>query len=306
MKKLFTLALSMLALSSFAQVLNPGMEDWHNYTANGTSLTAPDDWHGSDEVICWADTGIGGALITPAKQIYRSTSANNGTYAARIETKQILLLGNGQSGALSTANMMYAGIFILDGGTPVTEQIPFVYAWAKYSEGSGGADTGMLLVTAVVTGSNGDSVVGTGVTDILPSATYSQIGTVVQYTDANVVPEKLQITFYSSKSIINGQDGSQLWVDDVTWSTSSVKALAQNNVVKCYPNPSGGLISVYNTLNEAVTMKVFTINGQQVAEKKFKGNDVIDLTAQANGLYFFTILDNNGQPVQNGKLTVAK
>jgi hypothetical protein len=73
-----------------------------------------------------------------------------------------------------------------------------------------------------------------------------------------------------------------------------------------YPNPYAGLISIYNTLNEEVTLTAFNVNGQQVAERKFKGNDVLDLTAQASGLYFFTVTNSQGQTVQHGKLTIAK
>jgi hypothetical protein len=310
MKKLFTLALTILSFNSFAQIPNADLDPWTNYNANGTSLSRPDDWFGSDAAICWADTGFFGFILNPEKQVFPSGTFHSGPASARLESLPVVdFLGNATyfTAAISTSPFVYAGLAVLPSGPgiPVTERIPFVYAWARYTSESND-DTASMVVTAYIPGSNGDSVIGTGTTDILPMGSYAQIGTVIQYTDANVVPTSINITFYSSKNMIGGTDTSRLWVDDISWSTTSVKALTESNVVKCFPNPSSGIVSVYNTLNEAVTMKVFNLNGQQVAEKKFKDNDVIDLTAQANGIYFFTILNSNGQAVQKGKLVVAK
>ena len=306
MKKLFTLVLSLIAFTSFAQnVPNAGMEDWHNYQANGEDLEAPDDWYGSDAAVFWADTGTLGALIDPIKQVFKSNTEHSGDFAARLETGDVMLLGGGLSGAISTGELTFFGIFVAQGGAPVSERIPYVNAWVKYESG-GGNDTGSLVVTAIIPGSNGDSIIGAGIADITESSSYMGISCLVSYTDPDVVPTALQITFYSSKSILNGEEGSTLWVDDVSMSTLSVKSSGeQKDAVKLHPNPSTGIVSIYNTLKEPVTIKAFSANGQEVATKTFTGNDQLDLTAQASGLYFYTVINKVGQQIQHGKLTIA-
>ena len=311
MKKIFTSALILLAVNSYAQIPNAGMENWTNYTVNGNPLERPNSWHGSDEAVYWHDdTGTFGPILNPEKQVFGSNNEHSGNSAARIESLPVVeFLGNDifLTGAISTAPMAYAVLAVIPvgPGIPVTEQVSYVYAWTQYTSQSGD-DTGSLVVTAYVPGSNGDSVVGTGTVDIPPSGAYVQTGVAVQYPDPNVTPTYVNITFYSSKNMVGGADTSRLWVDDISWSTASAKNVVNSKAVKVYPNPSSGIVSVYNTLTEAVTVKAFTINGQQVAEKTFTGNDVLDLTAQASGLYFFTVTDKAGKTVQHGKLTIAK
>jgi hypothetical protein len=308
MKKICTIVFSLITSASFAQLQNPGMENWTTYTADTATLERPNGWFGSDEAVFWADTGALGPLISPVKQIFQSGNFHSGTRAARIESHVISNFGSvAQSGVLSNAQMTYALIFSFSGGTPVTEAVPFVNAWVRYLPPTGGSDTGMMTVTAVVPASGGgDSTVGFGTANILPTSTYTNISCMITYPNPNVTPTRVQIAFYSSRNIVAGEEGTELWVDDVTISPVSIPETEKAKVVKLYPNPSSGLVSVYNTLSEPVTIKAFALNGVAVAEKTFTGNDVLDLTAQASGLYFFNVYNAEGKALQHGKLTVVK
>jgi len=311
MKKIFTSALILLAVNSYAQIPNAGLNTWSNYTVNSLSLERPDSWYGSDEAIAKADTvTLLDPFLEPDKQVFPSGNYHSSPAAARLESlpvhKDFQFNDVFYTAAISTSPLLYAGVMTSTGpGIPVTEQIAYVYAWVMYTSQSND-DTGRMVVTAYVPGSNGDSAIATSITDISPTSAYTQIGTMIQYPDANIVPSSIDITFLSSKNYFGGADTSRLWVDDISWSTASTKNVASSKAVKVYPNPSSGIVSVYNTLTEAVTVKAFTINGQQVAEKTFTGNDVLDLTAQASGLYFFTVTDKAGKLVQRGKLTIAR
>lgn len=306
MKRTITLILSLIAFNSYAQVPNGGMEDWHSYTVDGTQLTAPDGWFGSDSGVFALNETIPLLMLTPEQQIFKSGNVHGGTASARLETKDIGSFIGLAGASLSNARISFSQSGLLyEGGTNVSGQIPYVNAWVKYISG-GGNDSGSMVVTAIVTGSNGDSIVGSGSVNIGGTNNqYVQAVAVMQYTDVNAVPEKLQITFNSSGS--TPEDGSILWVDDI--SLSSLKAsnsTIADNVVKCYPNPSAGPISIFNTSKEPVTIKAFSMNGQEVAQKQFTGNNTLDLTAQPSGLYFFTVTNQAGQTVQHGKLTIAK
>ena len=48
------------------------------------------------------------------------------------------------------------------------------------------------------------------------------------------------------------------------------------------------------------------MNGQLVAAKALTGKDVIDVSDLADGLYFYTISDNNGNVAERGKVSVVK
>lgn len=305
MKKLFTLVLSLLTFTSFAQVVtNGGMEDWHTYTVDGTDLEAPDGWYGSDSAIFAFNEALPFLGLTPQQQIFQSGTAHNGSSAARIMTADIGTFGV-VGGTLSNANISFSqGGISYEGGSSVNERVPYVNAWVRYEPGDG-SDSGSLTVNAIMTGLNGDSIVGTGVVLIgETNGQYEGISAAIIYIDGTVVPEKIQITFSSSGT--SPEDGSTLRVDDVSISPLSTKDLSAAKVVMLHPNPSTGIVSIYNTLKEPVTIKAFSINGQEVASNTFTGNSQLDLTAHASGLYFYTVVNKAGQPIQHGKLTIAK
>lgn len=306
MKKLFTLVLSLLTFQSFAQIPAGDMEDWHTYTVDGNTLEAPDGWVGSDSAIFAFNEQFPFLGLTPAQQVFESGTAHQGNAAARLQTADIGSFIGLVGGTISNAQISFDQNGITyNGGIAVNERVTFVNAWLRYAPGIGD-DSASIVVTALVTGSNGDSIVGTG-TQLIGStnAQYEYHGAFVNYSDGTVVPEKIQITFSSSGGS-TPEEGSTLRVDDIQMSTLSVKNSQKVNAVKCYPNPSSGLVSVFNTLNEESTIKAFNINGQEVAVKQFKGNSSLDLTAQPSGVYFYSIINKDGKNIQHGKLTIVK
>lgn len=306
MKKLFTLALSLLTFQSFAQISAGTMEDWHDYNVDGTDLEAPDGWVGSDSAIFAFNEQFPFLGLTPQQQILRSGTHHEGDYSARMETVDIGSFLGLFGGSISNGSIAFdQGGISYQGGAPVNERINFVNAWVRYAPGVSD-DSASITITAIVAGSNGDSIVGSGAQLIgSTNGDFEFHGAFVNYIDGTIVPEKIQITFNSSGGT-TPEEGSLLRVDDVQLSPVSVKNTQKVNVVKCYPNPSTGMVSVFNTLNEEVTIKAFNINGQEVAGKRFKGNSVLDLTAQPSGVYFYNVISKDGKAVQHGKLTIVK
>lgn len=308
MKKVFTLVLSLLSVTSFAQIPAGNMENWHNYTVDGQQLTAPDGWFGSDSAIFAFNAQLPFPLLSPQQQVFRSGTSHGGAYAARLVTENIgsitdIIAG----GTLSNAQVSFDQNGITyTGGSAVTELIPYVNAWVRYEAGSGGADTASITVFAIVSGTMGDSIIGTGTSLIQETnGQYAHVSCHVSYADWSITPEKLQITFNSSASS-DPQVGSTLRVDDVELATLSVRQAAVANPVKIYPNPSAGIMSVFNAAGETLTLRAFAANGQLVAEQQCSGNSLLDLTEQAPGLYFYTITNTAGETIQKGKLTIAK
>lgn len=323
MKKLLTFSLSCLfALGANAQ-LQSGMEDWHNLTSNGENLEAPDDWFGSDSLAIWAADYYGGGFISLSQQLFKESSVvNSGSFSARLETHESLILGiipcimaNAQP-AMDTANFDPGdplGSLSYIGGTPVTERIAFVNAAVRYTTPDTiGDEHATISVQAVLAGQGVggvDSVVGTGAVDVFETSGsgFENVGVAVNYIDADVVPDKIIIAFFSSGDPSVGVDGSVLYVDDVTMSTTSVKNTMANTAnVKCYPNPATSVINITSTGNEPMTMQVFSLSGQVVSTKKFNGGTQTDLSHLVDGMYFYSIRNTRGEVLLHDKLVISK
>lgn len=108
--------------------------------------------------------------------------------------------------------------------------------------------------------------------------------------------------------------GGQLYIDNVKVSkgiveaVNSIYSLAGN--VAVYPNPNSGnftiqlsgvsnqsLVEIYNMLGEKVFAEMLPSS---------QNNNLIDLTGQPNGVYFYRVLQVDGSLVGSGKLIIQK
>jgi hypothetical protein len=305
MKKLLTLAL--LAIASYtasAQNVYGTMETWLTYTADTATLERPQGWNGSDSV-AYTYTGL---PLLPARQIFQDTHAHSGQYAARIETKNMGL--STVSGGLANGEIEVDGLggYSISGGTPVSQRITFVNAWLDYQPQ--GSDEAAIIVRAVWAGqgSNGnDSIIGQGTVTSDGTNGYEHFSVAITYIDSAVVPDHLQIGFLSSQSFIGGDDNTVLYVDDVTISTVSVKANpAQSNSIKCYPNPTTGVLNLRSATNDKLGLDIYSITGQKLHSQQFSSRAEADLSNLANGMYYFTIRNEAGQILEQEKLLINK
>lgn len=308
MKKLFTLAFVFAGFTAGAQLQNSSMETWNTYTSDTATLEQPDHWYGSDSLVYGVASTF---FLSPYKQVFQDTHAHSGTYAAKLVSEDVGglvgvapgVLGNGQI-AVDIQN----STFSYSGGTPVTQRVIFVNAWIDYQPQ--GTDEGYIQVQAVLTGQGQggvDSIVGTGEFFTDGTSGYESVSVAVDYVDANVFPDKVLITFWSSSEVGNGTEGSTMWVDDVSISTlsaGSTQKAAQS--VKCYPNPSTGMVNLFSTSGEVLTLRVYSVSGQLVHTQEFKGSAQADLANLSAGMYFYQVAAPSGTILQHDKLTISK
>jgi hypothetical protein len=73
-----------------------------------------------------------------------------------------------------------------------------------------------------------------------------------------------------------------------------------------YPSPSNGVLFVEVDNNEANTITITNIAGQQVLQTNIVGKVKLEMDNHANGLYFYHITTSGGQTIANGKFMIAQ
>lgn len=319
------------ASAQFVNLQASGMETWHDTTISGTTfgsvnLQTPESWHGSDLLVAsYADlAAFAGYIIDPAQQIYQSTDAHAGQYAAEIKSK---FLGDSvgvMTGALSnaefqldiTAIMGGAGIdesLAYAGGEPVTEQVDSVSAWVKVE--SNNSDDAAILAQAVKTyqGSNGDStvVVGQGFVTIPNTVTaYTEVMIPLTYSDPNIVPDHLVVVFTSSNiTAASIHEDNSLKVDDVSYSLKNATGirhpLLSENVMLVYPVPASNLVYFNLGATEDPNLyhlQISDLRGRVISEKQLAtAVNAENVSQWARGTYFYSLSNIKTGTQQQGK-----
>ena len=334
MKKIYFLLAALAAGNCVTAqtVANAGMETWRSGTT-GTSpaitIHAPTSWYGLDSLVI-ADGEAFGSFIGAgsnwhAQLFQEGTIVHGGSSSAKMMTLKQDTLGyfagmlSNSAIAVNVTALIAGGSFAsavsYSGGTPITSRVKTVSAWVRYTAGldsithlPGGIDSGSLNVNIYshITSTGIDSLVGTGSVKIAPSATWTQVTATVVYTDTVDGADTARILFASSGQT-GALDSSTLYVDDITMvyvPPSGVQNVIAGSDVNVYPNPVSGMLNIEGD-NAGSTFHLFSVNGQLVATKALSGKDNVDVSALAEGLYFYTITDG-GNTVKRGKVSVMR
>lgn len=326
------------ATSSQAQTMtNASLETWHNLTVGTLALETADNWHGADSLIAaiapLATTG--GYPITPAKQLYKTTTAHSGQFAAELQSKNIGNAVGNIPGVLSNAKIGIDFFGLITGGnlsdpasilqylsyteaTPVTQRVDTVSAWIKLDNTN--LDSALITVFAtksVTASGGGDSTAVVGQTQMVVYPVvneYTRLAIPVQYLNNTVVPDSLIVVFASSNPVADSiHNGNKLYVDDVAFSyqsngTSIRQPLFADDVALVYPNPASN--TIYFNLNaqdraEDYTLTIADISGRVVLREQLKqAVNAKDVKNWVKGTYFYNLNNSrNGRSAQ-GKFVV--
>ncbi len=85
---------------------------------------------------------------------------------------------------------------------------------------------------------------------------------------------------------------------------TSLAPISNKSNVKVFPNPNKGSFTLsLSNINEKCIFNVYNIIGENIYKSKINStNTEIDLNAQLQGIYFYRILKENGDLIENGKL----
>jgi len=333
MKKIYSLLFALVcSYSLFAQVPTGDMETWRSRTAgHGVAVEAPFQWYSSDSIII----GMGESLIISIalhtgdtdwhRQIFEEstpTYVHGGSHSAKIMTayEDSFLVAGVLTNAIPSVGITLVPTpsitsINLNGGSPISAKPTSVSAWVQYyagqdTSGATGIDSGMITVQALGHLGGKDSVIGTGIVSIAPTASWVQVTANLVYTDTTVAVDTFRIALSSSNRPF-GLDSSTLYVDDITMTTtpnpdhSAVKNVTASEVVKVYPNPSNGII-YFEGARAGLVFSLYDVNGKLQTSKTIMSNDHVDVSSFADGSYLYAIRNEAGMMVQQGKVNLSR
>jgi len=282
MKKLFTTMLISASMPCFSQVIpNASFENW----AQAGPFLAPIDWATSPSVL-------------------QSTDAYSGSFSVLL---QVDTFTNPQTSTLDTiAPSIYTGAQTMGpppppgtsfGGYAFTDRPTSISGWLKMNAVNG--DVAMLDVQLSKwnTTSNTRDIIGSvQQQNNISVATYTPFSFPINYT-SSAVPD----TAFIQISLGNPQQrsmGSQLWVDDLAFSTTfsaAIQNTASQQVWQVYPNPANNLLHITSN-NQNYTATLINSIGQVVLQTNSASADVSHLP---NGNYCLQLRTNHQTNYQN-------
>lgn len=282
----------LLSASAFAQILNPGFENW---TSQG-SYSTPDNWGNLNATTSFA------SVYTCNK----GTPGNPGTSYVKLSSKSVpgigVVPGLIASGTLNVTSMKASGFAY------TTRSQNFTGSWQFMSSGS---DTGMVSVVLSAWNSS------MNMRDTIAYSMQKLSGMVMSWTNFSLPLTYLSsanpdtVTIILSSSGPAPVAGSYLYVDNLAFNgtVAGIKNISAINSVSIYPNPATdhAAVEFYLSKTSSLKLQVIDLSGKivkEISEASASGmiKRDLDLAGMAKGLYFVKIATENGTEVR--KITI--
>lgn len=303
MKNLFTFFALLPAMVAMAQVSNLNLDSW-DALPNYEEPSGP--WATPNKTVDIAPT-----LLDPF--VTKTTDAQSGTYAARMESAVIF-------GAQFVSGALWTGDFVLDiqnplnsnrFGVPYTDRPTKFKGYYKYINNQGDSCDIYVLLTKWV--NNTRTTVGTAT---MPRS--QTIQTVTSYTPFDIdfqyntteTPDSISIIFASSAGgqLFQGQAGATLFIDNISLElTSGVEqVLMPELAVNTFPNPAQNNIQFQ--LDERVTnaqLYIYTLDGKVQHTAPLNGNTYsTSVQGWTPAKYYYLIRSQKGYSLASGAIQV--
>lgn len=126
------------------------------------------------------------------------------------------------------------------------------------------------------------------------------------YLDGNIIPGATSQNYTATQNgdytvIANGSAAS------APYSITTITGIAENsfeNVLKIYPNPTGGVINLQINQTKNTQIKIYNVLGECVYQNITSSSTVqIDLTSQSNGIYSIQVITAQG--IENKEIVIV-
>src|ERR1700739_3000011 len=305
MKKIFTIVslLSISASGLFAQAdtasnatnwkatPNPGFENW---THNASGYDDPNGW----------STANSQETFTAAYNVAKasgSTNIKSGTYAVELITQSEVGIATAP-GIVTTGTIPTSISGSITGGIAYTLRPDSIVGWFKYTpQGSDNCFAACYLFGSAA--NNADTVAEASFSTAagVKVASYTRFGAKVVYRYSYPVANSIWL-LSSSSGTSGAVVGSSAYFDDIAIVLQSTVGIANQSgpsPLFVSPNPASDNVVVSNVADANNMLALYDITGRKVAEQKLAtGVNNIDVKALINGMYIYTITDENSVPVK--------
>jgi hypothetical protein len=311
MKQLLLTILTVSLVSGFTKAQttppNGGFETWQNRTLIFNPLVpieVPTSWSTFDSLANILNFTIGQSTAIQ-KTVTRNTSIkNSGTASAMLTTKTFPGLN------VAIPAMLTNAVITLDasmdiaftGGAAITQRVSKAAAFIRYAPATN--DTASFVVEIINRTFGKDSLIGIGGIEFGARPTFTKIEIPIDY-NATTLPANL-IRYYFTNSNDTVQNSSTLYVDDVTYTTTTgvTEALMNDIEITAYPNPANEVVTIKAATEDALVVELYSIDGQLLQTKAFSKETQLRIADLANGLYVYNIKDKDQVIIKKASLTI--
>jgi len=259
------------------QVPNGGFENW------------------SDTVTCQAWDGHISYGFGLFNQYFltRTTDKHSGNFAAKIETKEDMLLGN-IPGIVTLGKLEFSLLsgFSIEGGVPINSKPTKLKGFFKYDNVQGDTMAIVLFMYKWNTATNKrDTIVVKDFATNSTTPTYTPFNININYTPSSATPDTFNILLISSAGYAP-QLGTKLYVDELSfeYANASIEEVTTEKVVEVYPNPANDFVRVDINSQNIAQVRIVNMIGQEVYinENVYK-TDIINVSVLPEGIYFVEV-----------------
>jgi hypothetical protein len=295
---------AVFTINAQTQPPNAGMEIW------GSSIGEP------QEPTSWVCENFlaSPALTSPnpnPTSVTQYTPAFAGSFSAAIKTV-VLSYNPGYPGLPDTMGVLILG--------KVQGTAPFLLAGIPYTDRPNAFafetmytpvldDTAFVNVQLSKWSGTSRTIIASNVAYISPSTSFMPQSFTLNYLTMTVVPDTLQISFFSSKARRHGmRPGSVLVVDGLAFSGFMGISEYKNTVsFAAYPNPANSFLNLTTDSRKVDLVNIYDITGKIVETLPVTVDHTqLNTGNYAPGMYFYCANNKTGETVARGKFQVTR
>jgi hypothetical protein len=119
-------------------------------------------------------------------------------------------------------------------------------------------------------------------------------------------PHGIALDAFGNLYIADQENGRIRKISNIT----GIDRIKKDNSVAVYPNPSNGIFTFsFSNLKEKCNIEIYNVLGKKVLTETLRsaqGDNILDLSGNPSGIYFYRILEETGNLLGEGKLIIQE
>ena len=285
--------LVLFGISTQAQVINGGFENWDN---SSQICNDPISWESFNSAT--ADFGV-------CTVVQETNDVHSGTSAMRISVETLILAPDPDEIIPGIATNGTVDLFneLLEGGQSYTARPTSFTGWFKAEPVN---QDWYYFQALLINEISGDTIGAAEWGDTAIVSSYTQFDAPVFYWSPES-PTLLQISLYGG-DLDDPQEGTVVWFDDIE---DVVDASGISEVelasINSYPNPVVDNLKFNLGNQKSVDVQLFNILGDKMLQTEIsQSKNSIDMSTLSNGVYIWQMTSDENQLIKTGKFVLAR